>query len=282
MWSRLRRIGIEIYCFFTAPLVVKNCLGMLGLIFGVFALTFWWMRCFTNHGESVEVPNYEKMSFREAERKAESRGFRVAVSDSLYQVGTPMGVVLKQSPVVGSRVKADRTIYFTVSKNNPDVVKLPDLSGTDDYDQYAKKLLRLDLRPRILARVPNDKLEVNTILEVLCKGDTITEKLRKGFFTDKGSVIDLIVSQKETSEVSIPDLTCHTFDEAKFLLSASNLTVGSVAAGADVTDRETAWVWRQSPRFDASSVLKVGQSIDVYLVQKRPAGCAGDEVPAEN
>lgn len=280
MWQRLRHFGIEIYCFLTAPLVVKNCLGMMGVFFGFFALTFWWLGCFTHHGERIVVPSYDKTTFREAERKAENNGFRVAVSDSVYRVGVPMGMVVQQSPTPGSRVKENRTIYLTVTKNNPDVVKLPDLSGTDDYDQYAKKLSRLDLRPRILARVSNEKLEPNTILEVVVKGDTITEKLRKDFYVDKGSVIDLIVSQKELTTVGVPDLVCHTFDEAKFLISANSLAVGSVIAGADVTDRETAWVWRQSPRFDPNSIIKVGQQMDLYLVQARPKGCAGDEAPA--
>lgn len=281
MWQRLRHLGIEIYCFLTAPLVVKNCLGMMGLVFGFFALTFWWLSCFTHHGERIEVSNYDKMSFRDAEKKADRNGFRVAVSDSVYRVGVPMGRVVQQSPAPGSRVKENRTIYLTVTKNNPDVVKMPDLSGTDDYEQYAKKLSRLDLRPRILARVANEKLEPNTILDVLVKGDTVTDRLRKDFYVDKGTVIDLIVSQKETTTIGIPDFVCHTLDEAKFLLTANNLSIGSVIAGTDVTDKSTAWVWRQSPRFDPKGIVRAGQPIDLYLVQNRPKGCAGDEAPAE-
>ena len=277
MWQWFRRLGIEIYLFLTAPLVVKNCLGMLGLMGGLGLLSFWGLQCFTHHGESMEVPSYEKMTLREATKKAESRGFRVAVSDSIYKVGLPMGVILQQNPAPGSRVKENRTLYFTVTKNNPDVVKLPDLSGSDDFDQYSKKLVRLDLKTRILARVSNDRLEANTILEVLCKGDTVTGLLKKGVYTNKGTVIDLIVSQKEAVQVNIPDCVCRTFDEAKFLLSASNLSIGSVVVGAEVTDREAAFVWRQSPRFDPRGKIRVGEQVDLYLVQRRPKGCAGDE-----
>ncbi len=282
MWQALRRLATEVYLFLVAPFVVKNCLGMLGLTAGLFTLTFWWLKCFTHHGERIGVPKFEGDTFGRAAQKADDAGFRVAISDSVYKVGMPAGVVLQQSPAPGSKVKDNRTIYLTLTKNNADVVKLPDLSGTDDYDLYSKKLSNLDLRPRILAREAHENLEPNTVLWVICKGDTINERLRKGFYTEKGTVIDLIVSQKETMTVGVPDFVCHTYDEALFLLKSNSLNLGSVVAGADVTDRKTAWVWRQSPRFDPKALVRAGQQIDLYLVQARPNGCTGDAAPEEN
>ncbi len=281
MWQRIRQIGIEFYCFLTAPLVLKNCLGMTAFLATLFFLTFFWLKCFTRHGESMEVPNYQNLLFREAERKAEARGFRVAVSDSIFKVGAPAGMVLSQNPLPGQRVKEDRTLYFQIAKNNPDVVKLPSLAASDDYEVFARALQRLDLKPRVLARVADDKLEENTILQVLWKGDTVTGDLKKGIFVEKGSVIDLIVSQKEAIAVNVPDCVCQTFDGAKFILSASNLNLGTVVADQTVTDRESAYVWRQSPRFDPRGKMRAGQSVDIWLTQNRPKGCAGDETDTE-
>lgn len=273
MWQALRRLGIEIYCFLTAPVFLKNCLGMTAFLGSIFMLTFWWMKCYTNHGESMEVPNYVGMSFREASKKAKARDFRVAVSDSIYLPGKPPGEITSQSPKSGSRVKEERTIYFTVTKNNPDIVRLPDLVGTDDYDLYSRKIARLGLKPRISARVNDPKLEPNTIVGVIYKGDTITDKLDQGIHVDMGSTVDFVVSEKVTLSVSIPDVLCMPLDAAKFLIQSSNLNLGSIVRDNTVTDPERAYIYRQSPKYDPNGKMRVGEQIDLYITQERPKGC---------
>ena len=226
MWSKIRRFGVEIYCFFTAPFVAKNCLGMFALLGGLFMLTFWWLKCYTNHGESVQVPSYVGMGLRDAARKARSRNFSVAISDSLYVAGKPPGEVLAQNPKPESQVKEGRTIYFTVAKNNPDIIKLPELSGGDDYDLYSRKLSRIGLNPRIAARVADPRLEPNTIVAVIYRGDTITRQIARGYKVEMGGTIDFVVSEQVTMTVFIPDCVCQTYDAAKFLIQTSNLSVG--------------------------------------------------------
>ncbi len=276
MWNAIRRFGIEIYCFFTAPVFVKNCLGMLGVLGGFFFLSFYWMKCYTNHGESMEVPNYVEMNFREASKKAKARDFRVAITDSIFQPGKPPGEVISQDPKPGDRVKEERTIYFTITKNNPDVVRLPDLGGGDDFEVYSRKISRLGLKPRISARVNDPKLEPNTIKEVIFRGDTITDKLDQGIHVDMGSTVDFVVSEQVNLTAEIPDCVCLTFDAAKFLIQNSNLNLGSTIKDASVTDAEKAFVYRQSPRFSPSGTMRVGEQVDVYLTQKRPAGCPAE------
>ncbi len=64
------------------------------MVTGILLLTFWWLKCYTNHGESLQVPSYVGMSFREAARKARARDFEVAVSDSIYEPGKPPGEII--------------------------------------------------------------------------------------------------------------------------------------------------------------------------------------------
>ena len=260
----------------TAPFVVRNCLSIIGAMSIIFLMTFWWLRCFTNHGESREVPNYVNMSFREAAKKARARDFSVAVSDSSYVPGKPPGEVLAQNPKPGSRVKEGRTIYFTVAKNNPDIIKLPDLAGSDDYELYSRKLSRLGLKPRIVARVADPRSEPNFIIAVIYRGDTVTQKIRRGLFSmEMGGTLDFVVSEQVTLTVLIPDCVCQSFDAAKFLIQTNNLNVGTVIADATVSNRETAWVWRQTPRYDANGIMRVGEQIDLYLTQEKPKACEG-------
>ena len=273
IWLKIRRLGIELYCFLTAPFIVRNCLGLLGFFGGLFLLTFWWLKCYTNHGESLQVPSYVGMRLREAAQKARARDFAVTVNDSMYVPGKPPGEIVAQNPAPHSRVKEGRTIYFTVTKNNPDIIKLPELAGSDDYDLYSRKCSRLGLKPRIAARVADPRLAPNTIVAVLYRGDTITPYLRNGFQVEMGATIDFLVSEQVTLTVMIPDCVCQTYDAAKFLISSSNLSVGAVIHDGTVENEQTAYVWRQTPKFEPDATMRVGEQIDLYLTQAKPAGC---------
>jgi beta-lactam-binding protein with PASTA domain len=273
MWQKLRRYALEVYAFLTAPFVVKNCLGMLGLLTFLFLMTFWWLKCYTNHGESLEVPSYVGMNVREAYKKATARDFQVIISDSIYTPGKAPGEVISQNPKPQSRVKEGRTLYFTVAKNNPDIIKLPSLDGGDDYDLYSRKLSRLGVNPRIAARIANPKLEPNTIVAVIYHGDTITQKIKRGFPVEMGATVDFVVSEKVLLSVNIPDCTCQTLDAARFLIQTSNLSVGKITPDATVTNPETAYVYRQSPKYDPASLIRVGEQIDLYITQQKPATC---------
>ncbi|MCC7244521.1 MAG: PASTA domain-containing protein [Saprospiraceae bacterium] len=273
MWQKIRRLGLEIYAFMTAPFVVRNCLGMMGMMAALLMLTLWWMKCYTNHGDSVQVPGFIGMSFREASKKARARDFSVAVSDSIYMPGKPPGEIVGQNPEANSRVKEGRTIYFTVTKNNPDLIKLPTLAGGDDYDIYSRKLSRLGVKPRIAARIANPKLSPNTIVAVIYGGDTVTNKIRYGYSVEMGSTVDFVVSEEVTLSVNMPNCVCQTYDAAKFLIQSSELTLGMVTKDASVTNPETAYVWRQNPTYDPLAIMRKGEQIDLYLTQERPKNC---------
>jgi hypothetical protein len=73
--------------------------------------------------------------------------------------------------------------------------------------------------------------------------------------------------------VLVPDCVCLLFDAAKFMIAASNLTVGSVVKDGSVTDEESAYVWRQNPVFTEGGVMRVGEQVDLYLTQEIPAAC---------
>ncbi len=270
MWEKIRRFGVELYAYLTAPFVVRNYLGMLALAGSILVLTFWWLTCYTNHGESVQVPSYVGMGIQEAARKARSRNFNVAVSDSIYMPGKAPGEIIMQDPKAQSRVKEGRTVYFIITKNNPDIIRLPELAGSDDYELYSRKLSRLGLKPRIVSRVADPKLEPNTIVQVIYRNDTITRKIRQGFSVEMGGTIDFVVSEAVTLTVGIPDCVGQAIDAAKFLIQASDLSVGAIIPDGTVVDIETAFVYRQSPKYDPNGTMRKGEMIDLYITQDKP------------
>jgi beta-lactam-binding protein with PASTA domain len=268
----LRRTGVELYSFITTPFVFKNCLAMLGTVMFILSLTFWWLKCYTQHGDSVKVPEYIGMNIRDASRKARARNFGVAISDSVYVQGKSAGEIVAQDPKPGSDVKEGRTIYFTVNKSNPDIIKLPDLAGGDDYELYSRKIARLGLTPRVVARMPDPRLGPNVIIDVIYHGDTITRELRQGVSVEMGSTIDFVVSEEVVTATFIPDCVGQTLDAAKFLIEANGLLVGSIIPD-ETTDKydNEAYVYRQTPKFDPNGSMKRGEQVDLYISREKPA-----------
>lgn len=267
----LRRIGMEVYCFLTAPMVVKNCLGMLTFLGTLLLLTTWWLQCYTQHGEQAEVPDFVGMTYKEAIRSAKARPFRLAIADSVFIEDKAPGEVISQQPKSKSAVKEDRTIYLTIVKSNPDLVPLPPLAGNDDYTIYSRQCNRLNIKTRISAKVPDDRLEPNTILEVIYKRDTITHLLGSQYKIEMGTVLDFVVTDKVDSDLMVPDLVCLSLKEAKFILLSSGFSIGNLVKNASVTDESTAWVWKQFPLPESPGAQDL--TIDLYLTQELPVRC---------
>jgi beta-lactam-binding protein with PASTA domain len=274
IWLIIRRIGLEIYCFFTAPFVIKNCLGMLSFLLVLGTLLLWWLQCYTNHGEHVDVPEYIGMSLREATRSAHAKGFEVEIADSLYVPGKAPGSVINQSPLAGSQVKEGRRVYLTVAKGAADLVRVPGLLGNEDYDLFTKQCSRLGIKTRLASRRKDARIDPNTILEVIHRGDTVTALVKRGTYqVEMGATLDFVVSEPADNTVLIPDCRCQTYDAARFLIESSSLSVGAVIKDATVTNPATAFVWKQSPAYDPNGTMNIGQSVDLFLTQEAPQGC---------
>jgi beta-lactam-binding protein with PASTA domain len=247
---------------------------MIAAVVGFVALTLWFLKCYTNHGESLQVHNYIGMRLKEARKMAENRSFHIVITDSIFIVGKEPGVVLEQNPKPLSRVKEDRSIYLTITSAVADFVMLPNITGgNDDYDRFYKKITGLDVKGQVIDHRFDARLEPNTILEVIYNGDTITNQLNTGFKVPKGSMLSFIVSSREGSTVTLPDLVCKQFDAAKFIVSNYSLNIGTIVRDATVSDDAKAYIWKQEPAFEEGKTIRVGEQINLYLTQKVPDGC---------
>ena len=271
--DKLKAIGKEIYFFLSSQIFLRNFGGIFVVVSLLLFFTFWWMRCYTKHGESLQVHDYTSMKLEDAIEKASSRSFEIVVNDSTYRRGMDPSIVLTQNPKPFSRVKEKRKIYLTITKTVPDMVKLPDFRGNDDYTNYSRKLERLEIDTRIASRQFRSKLEPNTILEVMYDGKKITDEIGDGFEIPKGSTVEFIVSEKGGGTVNIPNLVCMKFTEAEFNIKGFNLSLGSVIPDATVTNRNNAYVWKQIPQYSRAKMLKLGSQIDIYITQNIPENC---------
>ncbi|MEL6638368.1 MAG: PASTA domain-containing protein [Bacteroidota bacterium] len=280
--ERLKIYGKETYYFLTSMIFLRNFGGIIAMIGVLLLIISTWLHCYTNHGESLQVHDYVGMTLEEVVEKAKARSFEIIVADSIFLVDKPAHTVLEQSPGPLSRVKKNRKIYLTITKFQPDERALPDLTGgNDDYDQYIKSLSRISVEAQIVGRRFSNKLEKNTILEVIYQGDTITDQLKTGYKVPMGSELGLIVSDKSGGRVPIPSLLCKRYTAAEFLVQTSNLSIGSVVEDATVTDRASAFVWKQMPRYSPSGSIRIGAQIDLFLTQDRPDNCGSDGRPID-
>ncbi|MFZ4542653.1 MAG: PASTA domain-containing protein [Saprospiraceae bacterium] len=263
----------ELWLFLSSVVFIKNCLGVIAFIFGFIFITTYWLKCYTDHGESLAVPSFIGMSLEEAQIKAKNRGFTLVVSDSTYRPGMPPHVIYEQNPKNG-RVKKDRTFYLAITKAIPDIFVLPDINnGMDDFEKYAKRLKDQEINAEIVARKYHEILEPNTILEVIYKGDTITKLLPNGIEVHKGESIQFVVSERENTIMEIPNLICKKVDAAKFIINSSNIILGNIIKDKSVTDEDQAYVWKQEPPYQEGSSIRIGEQITIYITAKVPNGC---------
>lgn len=275
--DKLKAWAKEVGLFLSSMFFIKNFAAMIGTIALFLMFTFWWMNCYTKHGESLQVHDYTEMELEDAVKKAESRGFEIVVSDSVFIVDREPNIVLSQNPKALSRAKEDRSIYLTVTKKIPEKVTLPDLIGSDDFNRYTKKLKMLHLKPRVKERVFDNKYEENTILYLVVDDKKVTaQDLKDKIRVPEGSVVEMVVTERGGTMVQIPDLVCMRYSEAEFLLSGSQLNLGTVNADGTVTNQATSYVWRQIPSATGGK-MRIGEQVEVFLTQYRPEDCVGDD-----
>jgi beta-lactam-binding protein with PASTA domain len=272
--AKLQTAAQETWWFLSSGIFMKNCAGVIAFVLAFVWMTSFWLKCYTDHGESLEVPNFVGMTLEEAQKKAKNRSFNLVVSDSVYRSDKPAFTILEQNPKPQWRVKEDRTIYLMVVKAVAENVLLPDIAGgNDDFEQYAKKLDLQQIKAEIVSRKFDPILEPNTIMEVIYDNDTITNRLRYGVKLPKGSTVLFVVSERENSMIEIPDVVCKKVDAAKFLISTSNLNLGNIVKDNSVLDEDDAYVWKQEPTYQAGMTMRIGEQVTIYITGKKPNGC---------
>lgn len=245
-----------------------NILVMLGLVVLVAVIFFSSLGFLTRHGEEVTVPDIRGKSIKEATTVLEKLGFEVEVRDSIYIDTMPALLVYEQTPERGDVVKINRTIYLTVNKVVPPMVPMPDLEGlTYRSAEMTLRARRLNIGDTIY----KPDFATNTVLEQLLNGKPI----KPGKEIPEGSNITLVLSSGTGSmENPVPDLMGATYFEAREILAASNLNVGTVLIDGGVTDTLGAFIFKQSPprrnELGELNLIRAGESVDLWLTAVKP------------
>jgi eukaryotic-like serine/threonine-protein kinase len=249
-----------VFEFLRSKTFLLNLLLSIGLIILILLGTYYWMSAYTNHGESIIVPDLKGKPWKTLEKDLSARNLRFKISDSsIFILDKPGGLVIEQDPAPGSMVKENRTIYVSVSKIVPPQVKIPAI--IDVSDRQAEAIL-MSYGLKTGERTYKPDLAKNAVLEITFKGKV----LKAGDEVPKGSVIDLVLGDGVGStDLPVPSLLNRTYDEAVFALKASGLVIGTVKFDDDVTDTAEAVIYKTYPEQGDTVMLKQGQAINLYF-----------------
>jgi len=82
----------------------------------------WYVR----FGEEIELTDVVELPYSEAEQKLRKDGFKVIVTDSVYDAHYPAGTVVEQMPLPFTTVKEGRNVYLKVSIGEKPII-MPNL-----------------------------------------------------------------------------------------------------------------------------------------------------------
>ena len=233
---------------------------LIVLVLGLVTITYYWLGAYTNHGETIVVPDLKGRPWRSLEQGLRLKHLKLQIADSsIYIVDKPGGQVIEQDPIPGSKVKENRAIYVSVSKIVPPQVKMPNI--IDVSDRQAEAIL-LSYGLKTGERKYQPDLAKDAVLEFSTKGRV----LHPGDEVPKGTVIDLLLGDGfGNTMVKVPMLINLTAEEALFVLNGTKLAKGSVSFDRDVNDTTTAVVYKQWPQAGDSTTLKQGETVDIFL-----------------
>ena len=136
--------------------VYWNLIAMVLFAIAICLGLWFWMTCYTMHGDSVEVPEVKGMMLGDAEYALERLDLVTVVVDSAYVRQQPAGIVLEQKPLAGNRVKSGREIYLTVNQKQTPTNTIPDIAGNCSRREAEARLRALGFKIGPMEFVPGD------------------------------------------------------------------------------------------------------------------------------
>ncbi|MBV5312013.1 MAG: PASTA domain-containing protein [Prolixibacteraceae bacterium] len=239
-----------------------NALAAVGITIFLIVLNMLALRIYTDHGESVEIPDLKGKTSREVKAILDNLDLRFQIQDSVYTQETAPGTVLDHYPKAGMKVKENRTVFITLCAISQEMIPMPQL--TDISHRQATNLI--ESSGLIAGNIEYKPSEFpNLVLEQKANGRTV----RVGEMIPKGTVIDLVLgtdSNGETSEV--PTLFGRSLAEARLTIGEAFLNVGTITYDESFTSedqKDKGLIWKQSP--DPAEVFEVthGTPIDIWL-----------------
>ncbi len=225
----------------------------------LFLIWLKWLNIYTNHNDSLKVPDLRGVYVGSLDSLIESHNLRYAILDSVFDQSKRKGAVVNQDPLPGLYVKKNRKIYLTINSlrarkvNFPNVFDLTLRKAVDEIQNIGLEVGKLEYIPdiatnKVLAFKVNG-LNIDIGQELYC-----------------GTVVDLVLGQGLSDEkVIVPNLLGLSRVEANIIIKSTSLNIGLQYFNDGVIDSNHAIIYKQHPDFDGIEGIKIGSSIDLYF-----------------
>lgn len=238
--------------------------GSILLAVLVYIITFYvFLPRYTQHGESVIVPEVTEATLDEAIEKLEDEGLRYEVADSIFISNFPPSAIISQDPAGMSKVKPGRRIYLTVNKRVPPMVRIPEILNVSTYQ--AKLLLEgAGLKIKKINYIPDE------YKNLVRYGEHNGKRIKPGDTLAKFSEVVLFAGRGlGTQRVPVPDLVGMHYEEAISTLHRDGLNIGPVRFDPEAADPKGT-VIRQSPRYFPGDSTVIGANITLFIAGPEP------------
>lgn len=207
--------------------------------------------------QDVRVPNVIGLTYTDAARQLQQKGFSVERGESRFHNAAPKGTVLDQTPPPGSRESPNIRVTLVVSAGQK-YGTVPGIIGMS--------------REMAVSALENAGFDVGDTTERPSsepRGAVIDSRPRPGTQAPMPSAVALVLSAGPTT-VIVPDVVGRPLADARLLLRQLGLTSGDVqfgGGGAAVTDA-SAVVVSQSPPGGSQAVA--GSRVNLTVGSRTP------------
>ena len=214
----------------------------------------------TRHNRTVTVPDFTNMDLRTASAAASEADVKVKVIDSVFLRRLDAGVVYRQSPKAGSRVKKGRSIFITINSVVPRKTLMPNLVGYSLMEAKAE-ISNHGLLLGRLNYVPD--LATNNVLDQKYRGRSVPA----GSQIISGSEIDLTLGlSPDDNRTAVPYVVGMKYISAMDALHNNYLNSGKATFDKGIksyADTVDAIVYRQE--FAKGTPKAMGSPVALWL-----------------
>ena len=159
-------------------------------------------------------------------------------------------MIVSQDPEAGQIIKTGSTVTVNVSKGLGDG-SVPDLTGKMK-DELSDYLEAAGFKLGAVTTEASDKPE----------GTVLSQNPKAGEEVEKGTAIDVVVSDGSKAKGEVPYMVGKSLSEAQAALAAAKLVCGSVSYDYSTTYSEGEVMWQQ---YDAGASLAKGSSVKLRV-----------------
>lgn len=221
-------------------------------------------------GEEIEAPDFTGMTLEEAQLQAEEFDLKIKEGDEVVSEDVEKGCIVNQDPLPGEIIKTGSTVTVNISKGLGDG-SVPDLTGkdVDDVDEY---LQAAGFELGNITEKASEKAE----------GTVLSQDPVGGSSLEKGSKVNVVVSDGSLNKATVPYLIGKSLDDATAALNAAGLKVGSVSSEYSSSAAKGEVINQQ---YSSNTQLKKNSSVNL-TISKGPkpteAPTAAPTVPVES